>query len=62
MSNKVSETLRVAADIIARSEPKQIVTEAELRREFGVPYREFCRHPDKCAGLSCCPRDPCCAD
>jgi hypothetical protein len=28
----------------------------------GVPYPEFCRHYDKCAGLSCCPRDPCCCD
>lgn len=27
-----------------------------------VPYPEFCRHPDKCAGRSTCPRDPCCAD
>lgn len=35
-------------------------TIAGLRR--GVPYREFCRHPDKCAGLSICPRDPTCAD
>jgi hypothetical protein len=28
----------------------------------GVPYPEFCRHPDKCAGKSYCPRDPTCAD
>ena len=27
-----------------------------------VPYREFCRHPNRCAGLSACPRDPCCCD
>lgn len=27
-----------------------------------VPYPEFCRHPDKCAGLGSCPRDPTCAD
>jgi hypothetical protein len=27
-----------------------------------VPYPEFCRHPDKCAGRSTCPRDPCCCD
>jgi hypothetical protein len=26
------------------------------------PYPEFCRHRDRCAGLSCCPRDPTCAD
>lgn len=26
------------------------------------PYPEFCRHPDKCAGLGSCPRDPTCAD
>jgi hypothetical protein len=26
------------------------------------PYPEFCRHPDKCAGRSSCPRDPCCCD
>ena len=26
------------------------------------PYPEFCRHPNKCAGLGCCPRDPTCAD
>jgi hypothetical protein len=26
------------------------------------PYQEFCRHPDKCAGLSSCPLDPTCAD
>lgn len=36
---------------------------AEIRRRrLGVPYPEFCRHPDKCAGLGCCPRDPCCCD
>lgn len=28
----------------------------------GVPYREFCRHPEKCAGLSSCAGDFCCAD
>jgi hypothetical protein len=33
---------------------------AGLRR--GVPYREFCSQPAKCAGLGSCPRDPCCAD
>lgn len=27
-----------------------------------VPYPEFCRHPDKCAGRSSCPREPTCAD
>ena len=27
-----------------------------------VPYPKFCRHPDKCSGLSNCPRDPICAD
>ena len=28
----------------------------------GVPYPKFCHHPDKCSGLSNCPRDPICAD
>ena len=28
----------------------------------GVPYPKFCHHPDKCSGLSNCPRDPTCAD
>ena len=27
-----------------------------------APYPEFCRHPLRCAGLGCCPRDPCCCD
>ena len=27
-----------------------------------APYPAFCRHPQKCAGLSCCPRDPNCCD
>jgi len=27
-----------------------------------VPYPEFCRHPERCAGLGSCPRDPTCAD
>lgn len=27
-----------------------------------VPYPEFCRHKDKCAGLSSCPRDPGCCE
>lgn len=27
-----------------------------------VPYPKFCHHPDKCAGLGSCPRDPCCCD
>lgn len=27
-----------------------------------VPYPEFCRHKDKCAGHSNCQHDPCCAD
>ena len=22
------------------------------------PYKEWCRHPDKCAGLASCPQDP----
>ncbi len=35
-------------------------TVAGLRK--GVPYREFCSHPDKCAGLLCCQRDPVCCD
>ena len=26
------------------------------------PYKEWCRHPDKCAGLASCPQDPTCAD
>lgn len=26
-----------------------------------TPY-PFCRHPDRCAGLGSCPRDPTCAD
>lgn len=29
---------------------------------FRPPYREFCRHPDKCDGKGSCPRDPTCAD
>ena len=27
-----------------------------------LPYKEWCRHPDKCAGLASCPQDPTCAD
>ena len=27
-----------------------------------VPYAEFCHHPEKCAGLGSCPRDPICCD
>ena len=26
------------------------------------PYKEWCRHPEKCAGLASCPQDPTCAD
>jgi hypothetical protein len=32
------------------------------RAKPNVPYPEFCRHPDKCAGRGTCPRDPCCCD
>jgi hypothetical protein len=32
------------------------------RAKSNVPYPEFCRHPDKCAGRGTCPRDPCCCD
>lgn len=28
----------------------------------GVPEPAHCRHPDKCAGKSGCPRDPVCID
>lgn len=31
-------------------------------RETSVPYPTFCIHPDKCAGLSCCPRPYSCAE
>lgn len=27
-----------------------------------LPYKEWCRHPEKCAGLASCPQDPTCAD
>ena len=27
-----------------------------------VPYPKFCRHPEKCVGLSHCERDPVCCD
>lgn len=34
----------------------------EILAEHGeLPY-PFCVHPEKCAGKSCCQRDPCCAD
>ena len=26
------------------------------------PYKEWCRHPEECAGLASCPRNPTCAD
>ena len=26
------------------------------------PYKEWCRHPDTCAGSASCPQDPTCAD
>lgn len=26
------------------------------------PYREWCRHPERCKGLVSCPLDPSCAD
>ena len=37
-------------------------TYREITKPSPVPYPEFCQHPDKCAGLGCCPRDPTCAD
>lgn len=38
--------------------------EAELASDpnRGCPYPTFCATPDRCRGLSNCPRDPCCAD
>jgi hypothetical protein len=29
---------------------------------LSVPYPQFCRHPEKCRGLSSCPRDPNCCE
>lgn len=34
----------------------------ERNKALRVPLPEFCRHPDKCAGLGVCPRDPICCD
>jgi uncharacterized protein with ATP-grasp and redox domains len=33
-----------------------------IMEALGVPYPEFCHHPNKCMGLSICPNDPCCCD
>lgn len=30
--------------------------------DLKVPYPEFCRTPQRCEGLGCCPSDPCCID
>jgi hypothetical protein len=37
-------------------------THRQVRAAIGVPYPEFCRHSDVCAGKSSCPRDPVCCD
>jgi hypothetical protein len=44
----------------------EVCTDAEYAEQgakpLDVPYPQFCRHPDKCAGKGSCPRDPCCAE
>ena len=56
-SNKAMGEAYEAVENLAR----QLERELNALRA-GVPYREFCRHPDKCSGLGSCPRDPTCAD
>jgi hypothetical protein len=38
------------------------LTDVAADKSLDVPYPQFCRHPDKCAGKGSCPRDPCCAE
>ncbi len=42
----------------------QLMAEAALTAtsQPQPPYKEWCRHPEKCSGLASCPQDPTCAD
>ena len=31
-------------------------------KQHNLPYPDWCRHPDQCAGKASCPEDPTCAD
>ncbi len=44
------------------SEHERIAALRAAETVAAVPYPEFCRHKDKCAGLGCCPRDPACCE
>ena len=33
-----------------------------IAEEISVPPPGYCRHPERCAGLSSCPRNPTCID
>lgn len=44
------------------SERAVLAAIAKAEGRANVPYPQFCRHPDKCAGLGSCPRDPSCCD
>ena len=40
----------------------QVIAALTATSQPQPPYKEWCRHPDKCAGLASCPRNPTCAD
>jgi hypothetical protein len=62
--NGVESLLKLARDVAAHFEGTDAPLGAQARDALAAcaPYREFCRHPEKCAGLGSCPRDPCCCD
>ena len=51
-------------DVRSQSQSVQSFAQAALTAtsQPAPPYKEWCRHPEECAGLASCPRNPTCAD
>jgi hypothetical protein len=63
MANKQrSEVMAEAEEIKAQiTEARTVLNLLRTKLLDLCPY-PFCSTPEKCAGLGCCPKDPCCAD
>jgi hypothetical protein len=57
-----SEVMGEAAELKAQAEElKNALNMVKAKLKNLCPY-PFCSTPERCAGLGCCPKDPCCAD
>jgi hypothetical protein len=57
-SEKMAEVEEIKAQLAEVNTVRSLLKQKLLNL---CPY-PFCSTPEKCAGLGCCPKDPCCAD